>query len=643
MTLQVPNLDDRRFQDLVDEAKRMIPGLVPEWTNHNVADPGVALIELFAWMSEQVIFRLNQVPEKLYIEFLNLLGTAPFPASAARVPLTFWLAGVPDGPVTIPAGIEVTTEQGGVVFATLDELRIVQPELKAAMTSVGEGTYVDVLPELNYDRDSVACFQSEPVAPDDALNLGFDVSLAGQMLDLTVSTAGRGVGVDPENAPIAWEAWSGEHWLRAKVISDTTGGLNRDGSVQIVIPAAHEPLVLSGERAFWVRVRLLPTRPGAPTFSTSPRIADIAVSCRGGSVVAEHARTIENELAGTSEGTAGQRFLLENRPVLPREDGEHVVVTLSGVDEIWTEVDDFSASGPTDRHVRFDNAAGAIEFGPSIRYPDGTTVQHGAIPHFGAQIGVSRYRTGGGAVGNVGAGALTFLRTAVAYVDAVSNLEPARGGVDPEAVDEVMERGPRSLRTGQRAVTPSDYEQLTLESTPAVARALCIPPPDPAEPIRVLVVPSTDAPAESLVLDDFALTPELFAAVSNHLDDRRTIGARLRVTAPYYQGVSVVARVRAIAGRSPVAVKDRVMAAIARYLSPLEGGPSGTGWPFGAELNTAGLTVVLEDVPGVSAVDELVLFEFDLRNRQRLGDPVDAIDLEEGALFLSGRTQVVVR
>ena len=59
MTLPVPNLDDRPFQRIVDEAKTRIPIHCPEWTNHNLTDPGVALIELFAWMTEMTLFRLN--------------------------------------------------------------------------------------------------------------------------------------------------------------------------------------------------------------------------------------------------------------------------------------------------------------------------------------------------------------------------------------------------------------------------------------------------------------------------------------------------------------------------------------------------------------------------------------------------------
>jgi len=82
--IPTPKLDDRTFKDLVEEAIRLIPQYCPEWTNHNPADPGITLIELFAWMLEMVIYRLNRVPEKNYLEFLNLLGIRlrpPLPAS----------------------------------------------------------------------------------------------------------------------------------------------------------------------------------------------------------------------------------------------------------------------------------------------------------------------------------------------------------------------------------------------------------------------------------------------------------------------------------------------------------------------------------------------------------------------------------
>ena len=84
MALPSPNLDDLRFQrDLVDTARRRIIHYCPEWTEYNLSDPGITLIELFAWMTEMIVYRLNQVPEKNYIEFLNLLGMQRQPASSA--------------------------------------------------------------------------------------------------------------------------------------------------------------------------------------------------------------------------------------------------------------------------------------------------------------------------------------------------------------------------------------------------------------------------------------------------------------------------------------------------------------------------------------------------------------------------------
>src|SRR4051794_13214235 len=142
MPLPTPALDDRTFQDIVDEAKRRIPRYTPEWTNHNLSDPGVALIELFAWMSEMVMFRLNQVPDRLFVHFLNMVGIEPFPPSAARAPITFWLSAVQPEPVLVHSGLQVSTVventtadiAPAVVFPPTEDLVIAPPVLQSALT-----------------------------------------------------------------------------------------------------------------------------------------------------------------------------------------------------------------------------------------------------------------------------------------------------------------------------------------------------------------------------------------------------------------------------------------------------------------------------------------------------------------------------
>ena len=94
MSTRLPSveLDDRGFQDLVNEARLRIAQSCPEWTEHNVSDPGITLIELFAWMTEMVIYRLNRIPDKLHVALMDLVGIALEPATAARAELRFRLA-----------------------------------------------------------------------------------------------------------------------------------------------------------------------------------------------------------------------------------------------------------------------------------------------------------------------------------------------------------------------------------------------------------------------------------------------------------------------------------------------------------------------------------------------------------------------
>jgi hypothetical protein len=74
VALTLPSLDDRTFAGLVDEARALVPALAPAWTNHNPSDPGITLVELFAWLTEMLVYRVDQVPEAHVRAFLALLN-----------------------------------------------------------------------------------------------------------------------------------------------------------------------------------------------------------------------------------------------------------------------------------------------------------------------------------------------------------------------------------------------------------------------------------------------------------------------------------------------------------------------------------------------------------------------------------------
>jgi hypothetical protein len=123
MPLKSPDLDDRDFNQLMEEARRRIERTASEWTDFSPANPGMTLLELFAHLTETMIYRLNRLPEKAYVEFLRLIGVNLHPPAAASVTLTFSRSNDDRRRIEIPRGTRVAAERddnrdGPPVFAT---------------------------------------------------------------------------------------------------------------------------------------------------------------------------------------------------------------------------------------------------------------------------------------------------------------------------------------------------------------------------------------------------------------------------------------------------------------------------------------------------------------------------------------------
>jgi len=136
MSLQAPKLDDRSFHDLVAEARRMVRERCPEWTDMSAGEPGTTLLELYAFLTEVMLYRINRLPEKAYIEFLRLMGVKLAPPSAARVRLTFSRAEGNNRRLNIPRGTRVTLARSAEgedppIFTTADALTL-EAEQKSA-------------------------------------------------------------------------------------------------------------------------------------------------------------------------------------------------------------------------------------------------------------------------------------------------------------------------------------------------------------------------------------------------------------------------------------------------------------------------------------------------------------------------------
>ncbi|PPK68456.1 putative baseplate assembly protein [Actinokineospora auranticolor] len=640
MALPAPNLDDRRFQQLVDEAKRFVRQRSPEWTDHNVSDPGVTLIETFAHMVDQVVYRLNRVPERHYLAFLDLLGVTLFPPAAARAEVVFWLSAARRETVPLPAGTEVATQQTedgeAVVFASVADLPIVPCELTRLVTASADGEHVDRGNDLAAGRD-VPCFQARP-APGDVLLFGLTGAVPRCVVAVRLDSRVEGVGVDPRQPPLVWEAWTPDGWRECQAFEDTTGGLNRPGDVVLRVPAGHVESVAAGVRAGWLRCRVVEPVEGQPFYSESPTVRVAEVDTIGGWTDVEHAETVFDAHLGVSAGVPGQRFRLGRVPVLM--DGPPVVVEVSSVDgwQEWSVVDHFGLSGPRDRHVTLNATTGDVEFPPGVRESDGSLRAYGEVPAKGSHIRVPRYRTGGGRSGNVARGAISVLRSSVPYVSSVENREAATGGVDGESVEEAKVRAPHQLRVQERAVTTEDYEHLARLAAPAAARVRCLAVG--AGTARVLVVPhaTPDTPGGPLRFEQLIPTDDMLAAIATHLDERRLIGTRVQVEPPFYQGVTVVARLHSTGGAE---VEQAALAALHTYLDPIHGGETATGWPFGKPVQYGAIFAALQRVPGVDLVEAVRLFPADPITGRR-GQATERVDLAPHALVFSHQHQVTV-
>jgi predicted phage baseplate assembly protein len=652
MSLVPPQLDDRTFQSIVDEAKSRISYYCAEWTDHNVSDPGVTLIELFAWMTEMLIYRLNQVPKLHYVKFMQMLGIQLEGPEPAKVDVTFSLvkpqpshrlSKQQPSPILIPAGTEVATTQTetepSIVFTTDRDSEVRSPHLTAVTAYLTRGDGASqrfgklALADLEVDRSEQLIFASrEDIRPlvDSALYFGFDTDLSGHILRLTLSfRQAGGTNVVPEKPPYLWEASTGEakptDFKQCEVEADTTKALCDDGYVVLHLPAMGK-CEIDGQNLFWVRVRLREiteedTKAGFQPYGRSPKIRRLVnEECLGVSVSTTQARVIHDDLLGRSDGSPGQRFTLQGTPILPRRPGETLLVTEEGkAAEAWHEVEDFAHADMDQKCYTLDSVSGELRLAPAIRQRDGTLKLYGAIPPRRALLTFRQYRCGGGHQGNIAAGTINTLKTSIPFFDTrVSNRLPAIGGMDAESLEAAMIKTSALLRTRERAVTATDFEFIAKQVLrKKVGRVKCIQPlPRDAEGVvdnlvYVLVIARVDYPYGRLSERELMITKDVISQLEKLLEERRPLTMRISVSPPAFTWVSVRVGLAAAFDADKTEIESTLLTRLYGLINPLIGGEHGEGWPFGRPISVYDIYPCLQNIPGINFVRSVDLYEVD--------------------------------
>src|SRR5689334_469007 len=132
MPLPMPRLDKRSFDQLVEEGAALLPRYAPGWTDHNLHDPGITLIDLLAWLVELDLYRLDRTSQATYGGFLRLVGIELRPPQVAETVLVFnVMSGNPQ--VNLATGAQVTSQDDRVKFQTTRPLRVSAAKMEAVL------------------------------------------------------------------------------------------------------------------------------------------------------------------------------------------------------------------------------------------------------------------------------------------------------------------------------------------------------------------------------------------------------------------------------------------------------------------------------------------------------------------------------
>ena len=315
MALILPNLDDKSFQQIADESRLLIPSTAPEWTDHNVHDPGITFAELFAWLAEISHYRLNRTSAASYQRFFALMGVTPLAAQAAAVSVAFEFNPLAQG-VLAPANTKMwAIGLESLPFQTLRDQYLTKAKVKRVVTVAGGFETVQTTAEKN----EVGHYEAFGPAPaiGDFLRVEFDdwfEEPEGQ-IDITLfeddlpprKPLPATTPLFEPSATVRWEFRSDpagateEVWTELDVIQDETLSLSRSGCV----------IFRSPDGADAVRNKELRALLTAGQFEIPPRI----VSIRTNTVRARQVETIVNEDLKAGLGTADQAVRLQKWPV----------------------------------------------------------------------------------------------------------------------------------------------------------------------------------------------------------------------------------------------------------------------------------------------------------------------------------------
>jgi hypothetical protein len=615
MPLPTPSLDDRSFAELVATLRDQIPGYSRAWTDFNPSDAGIMVLELWCWLVEMILYRMNQIPPRSETNFFKLILDPPEPVTA-EVTLTLSPQTMP---LTIPAGTGFATR----VFSSLES----PPEDESVLED-GRLIFETYRP-VSLSADALS---SPPDLSPVALASPPEVQVSFSVRSRVVvedEELGRSTGRPDQifylkRGPVLLDA---SNLGRGPRIYNPNPRIRVGNMVVLSSPPDLSPVALASPPEIaevWEYVPdLIDARPDAKQFMVEQLTGGVRFG--NGALLFRIGLTFQNDLDTNATVSASLRdeffsngISLALNSVVSKEDGQWLIDDAEHKEKYVVVKDS------TELHV----------YGG-----------RGQVPPARSQIFAERYQIILGKEVKIDRDMLTEL----ADPDPIPGLPsgdildiantPAEGGVNIYTREEASSRGLASLRETFRTITATDFEEVAStqynraqesslvpkEPFKRVARAVAVPgknlkgpQPFTDEPatVSVIILPEPRNPQEVQLRP----TKELTDKVEHFLEQRRLITTRVHVVGPEYVSVSLNIVVVAEPRTEAQQVRNNITERLRAFFHPLTGGALGNGWPIGRHVYKSELFQLIEAAAGVDHVNTIVMN----------GDPlVNAITLAE--------------
>lgn len=588
------------FDQLVELGRAVIPTIAPKWTDHNVHDPGIMLMELVAWIAEAQMYSLSRVRRDERYGFAHLLNVMPHGPQPARGLIWPLADGSRDAPqptwsegAKVAAAETVTGDRAHAPkFFTTDEVALTTARIVKLETVFANGAKRDWTTANSREGATFLPFGNAP-APGDRLLATFAVpadgvgklqspfSLGVEVVNDGTAPAGTRVR-RMRRLVVALEEEHASRPLRVK--SDSSGGLLKSGVLLIDFDQ-------SPPRSAMFTISIASATGG---FLRSPRLQRIEPNV----LEVVQRETVGAEFGTLIAGQPDQTYQLQREGLLfPFEKNTFKVqVAENGAFKDWRQVSDLSESGPDDRHFQLDYTNCSLTFGNGV---------NGFVPPIASALSVS-YQVSSGIRGNLPRGLQWSVRTVVG--DFGINSAAMTGGAAPEGLQELQSAARRRSRNTRPLVTPIDLQNAALSfSDLGVNRAIEVPATERCRGVRgtrtLVVLGHHEVQTDTPITRE---ARELLDEVRVRLAPRLPVGQRLEVVGPRYVPLQVKANLVASRKTDPAAVRSKAIETLRDRLDVIARGEHDE-WPFGRDVTQTSVKGWLRAVEGVDKVSDVYL------------------------------------